>query len=90
MNMKNWRKASYSTGEATCVEVASADLSSAARTVAVRDSKNLAGPELVFTRQAWAACMMAGSAMPSPPLRATPEPRHGAWRRALPSWSGRC
>ena len=46
-----WRKSTYSgTNGGQCVEVASV-----AGAVVVRDSKNLAGPELVFTRQAWAA-----------------------------------
>jgi len=45
-----WRKSSYSSANGACVEVA--DLREA---VAVRDSKNPAGPTLVFTRQVWAA-----------------------------------
>jgi uncharacterized protein DUF397 len=45
-----WRKSSYSSANGACVEVA--DLREA---VAVRDSKDPAGPALVFTRQAWAA-----------------------------------
>ena len=47
-----WRKSSYSSGNGgQCVEVARnlADL------VAVRDSKNPAGPALVFTPQEWRA-----------------------------------
>jgi hypothetical protein len=47
-----WRKASYSTGNGgACVEVAS-NLSG---TVAVRDSKDTAGPALLFTPHAWDA-----------------------------------
>lgn len=43
-----WRKASASTGNNACVEVA--DLPSI---VAVRDSKNPDGPALAFTRAEW-------------------------------------
>ncbi|MGH3156487.1 MAG: DUF397 domain-containing protein [Streptosporangiaceae bacterium] len=43
-----WRKASYSTAESNCVEVAS--LSGA---VAVRDSKDQAGPALTFAPGQW-------------------------------------
>jgi Domain of unknown function (DUF397) len=47
----NWRKSSYSGNTGNCVEVAS-NLPSV---VAVRDSKDVAGPELIFTSQAWSA-----------------------------------
>jgi hypothetical protein len=47
-----WRKASYSTGNGgNCVEVAS----NLPGTVAVRDSKDPAGPALLFTADAWDA-----------------------------------
>lgn len=47
-----WRKSSYSSGNGgNCVEIAS-NLPGA---VAVRDSKNVNGPELKFTSQAWTA-----------------------------------
>ena len=55
-----WHKSSYSSASGQCVEVASV-----AGAVMVRDSKDPAGPELVFTRQAWAAfvdCVKAGPA----------------------------
>lgn len=46
----SWRKSSYSNGEASCVEVAAA-----ARTVAVRDSKDPNGPQLAVPAGSWAA-----------------------------------
>jgi hypothetical protein len=47
-----WRKSSYSSGNGgNCVEVC-ADSKTA---VAVRDSKDVTGPELEFTCQAWTA-----------------------------------
>jgi len=45
-----WHKSSHSSANGQCVEVAPV-----AGAVAVRDSKNPAGPGLVFTRQAWLA-----------------------------------
>jgi hypothetical protein len=44
-----WRKSSYSSnGGGNCVEVCTAEAS-----VAVRDSKDVTGPALTFTPQAW-------------------------------------
>ncbi len=44
-----WRASSYSGNNGgACIEV-----TTAARTVAARDSKNLAGPVLVITAQGW-------------------------------------
>jgi Domain of unknown function (DUF397) len=45
-----WHKSSHSSANGQCVEVAPV-----AGAVVVRDSKHPAGPELVFTRQAWVA-----------------------------------
>jgi Domain of unknown function (DUF397) len=47
---RQWRKSSFSGNTGNCVEVCSSEQS----TVAVRDSKNVAGPELAFSDQAWA------------------------------------
>jgi hypothetical protein len=45
-----WHKSSHSSADGQCVEVAAV-----AGVVAVRDSKNPAGPGLVFSRPAWVA-----------------------------------
>ena len=45
-----WHKSSHSSANGQCVEVAPV-----AEAVAVRDSKNPAGPGLAFTRPAWVA-----------------------------------
>ena len=45
-----WHKSSHSSANGQCVEV-----TPVSGTIAVRDSKNPAGPELIFTRQAWVA-----------------------------------
>jgi Domain of unknown function (DUF397) len=46
-----WRKSSYSSGNGgNCVEVCTSEPG----VVAVRDSKNVPGPELVISDQAWA------------------------------------
>jgi Domain of unknown function (DUF397) len=52
MDMKNWRKSSYSSGNGgNCVETASDG-----RMIAVRDTKNDGnGPVLSFSLDAWAA-----------------------------------
>jgi hypothetical protein len=45
-----WRKSSYSGANGACVEVAHLP-----EAIAVRDSKDPAGPKLIFTSSAWAA-----------------------------------
>jgi Domain of unknown function (DUF397) len=46
-----WMKSSYSGGNGACVEVKSP----AARTIAVRDSKNQLGPSIAFASDTWTA-----------------------------------
>lgn len=50
MNELNWRKSSYSSDTANCVEVAML-----LGQVYVRDSKDPAGPSLIFTPREWDA-----------------------------------
>jgi hypothetical protein len=51
-----WRKSSYSSGNGgNCVEVSTVGTD----IVAVRDSKDVMGPELEFTGQAWTAFVQA-------------------------------
>ena len=49
-----WRKSSYSSPQGNCVEV-----SGGARTVSVRDSKQVPGPELTVSDQAWSRFIRA-------------------------------
>jgi hypothetical protein len=51
---RQWRKSSYSSNSANCVEVCTHEA-----TVAVRDSKDREGPELEFTGPAWSAFVEA-------------------------------
>jgi len=55
MTERTWRKSSHSTAQGNCVEVCTSEPG----TVAVRDSKNLPGPELAVTAQAWSQFVQA-------------------------------
>ncbi len=57
-NGLTWRKSSHSGGNGACVEIAVPGAAS----VAVRDSKDPQGPQLHFSRQAWAAFASATGA----------------------------
>jgi Domain of unknown function (DUF397) len=46
-----WRKSSYSNGQANCVEVAA--LGGECPSVAVRDSKRPGGASLIFSKESW-------------------------------------
>jgi hypothetical protein len=59
-----WRKSTYSSGQAACIQVA--ELTDGA--TAVRDSKNPNGPTLIVTPASWAALTAATR---QPPWRAT-------------------
>jgi Domain of unknown function (DUF397) len=50
-NFREWRKSSYSGNTGNCVEVCTSEPG----TVAVRDSKNVPGPELAVNGHAWSA-----------------------------------
>jgi hypothetical protein len=45
-----WRKSTYSNGSSSCIEIATCP-----GTVAVRDSKDPAGPQLVIRAKSWLA-----------------------------------
>ncbi len=61
----NWRKSSRSGDVGACVEVAVIDDSIAAMDVAVRDSKDPAGPVLRFSPTAWSAFAAAPPVAPT-------------------------
>ncbi|MEU3680798.1 DUF397 domain-containing protein [Streptomyces sp. NA03103] len=50
-----WLRSSYSTGANNCVETARPSSGPRAGLLAVRDSKNPAGPALLFSPGSWAA-----------------------------------
>ncbi|MFF8731488.1 DUF397 domain-containing protein [Streptomyces sp. NPDC015171] len=49
-----WLRSSYSTGANNCVETARPRSGPTAGLLAVRDSKNPAGPALLFSTDSWA------------------------------------
>lgn len=55
MRSREWRKSSYSGNSGNCVEVCADH----AGTVAVRDSKNVPGPELAVSRGVWSGFVQA-------------------------------
>ncbi|SDK20148.1 DUF397 domain-containing protein [Streptomyces indicus] len=54
-----WRRSSRSTGMNNCVETAALSQGSLSGLLAVRDSKDTAGPALVFAPAAWSAFLDA-------------------------------
>ncbi|MEU0005977.1 DUF397 domain-containing protein [Streptomyces sp. NPDC006314] len=50
----HWLRSSYSTGANNCVETARPGSGPSAGLLAVRDSKNPAGPALLFSPESWA------------------------------------
>ncbi|MER5946998.1 DUF397 domain-containing protein [Streptomyces sp. NPDC001904] len=53
LNGARWRRSSYSTGANNCVETAPLPSGSTAGLLAVRDSKDTAGPAVLFAPSAW-------------------------------------
>ena len=54
-----WLRSSYSTGANNCVETARPDTGVRAGLLAVRDSKNAAGPALLFSPESWEGFLTA-------------------------------
>ncbi len=73
-----WRKSSYSNGSGgDCVQVALA----IPEVVAVRDSKNPDGPQLIFSHEEWQAfiaALRAGELDSRPPLQPSQQDQHRA------------
>ncbi|MFF4472485.1 DUF397 domain-containing protein [Streptomyces sp. NPDC001599] len=55
MSGVRWLRSSYSTGANNCVETARPSAGPVAGLLAVRDSKNPAGPALLFSPGSWTA-----------------------------------
>lgn len=60
----SWRKSTRSGDQGACVEFALLAHDSAARTIAIRDSKDTTGPVLFFAPTAWTAFTTALPASP--------------------------
>jgi hypothetical protein len=54
-----WLRSSYSTGANNCVETARPDTGVRPGPLAVRDSKNTAGPALLFSPESWEGFLTA-------------------------------
>ncbi|MET7377433.1 DUF397 domain-containing protein [Streptomyces sp. NPDC005526] len=54
-----WLRSSYSTGANNCVETATPRSGPEAGVLAVRDSKDPAGPALLFSPESWAGFLTA-------------------------------
>ncbi|MET7683115.1 DUF397 domain-containing protein [Streptomyces sp. NPDC005423] len=54
-----WLRSSYSTGANNCVETARPHSGSRAGLLAVRDSKDPAGPALLFSPESWTGFLAA-------------------------------
>ncbi|MGP4084951.1 DUF397 domain-containing protein [Streptomyces sp. KR55] len=66
----HWLRSSYSTGANNCVETARPDHGPGAGLLAVRDSKDPAGPALLFSPESWAgftASFRCGAPTPDHP-----------------------
>ncbi|MER5437618.1 DUF397 domain-containing protein [Streptomyces sp. NPDC002790] len=55
LNGVRWRRSSRSTGANNCVETAPLGTGATAELLAVRDSKRMTGPALLFTSATWRA-----------------------------------
>ncbi|GGW44500.1 hypothetical protein GCM10010503_21670 [Streptomyces lucensis JCM 4490] len=59
LNDVRWLRSSHSTGANNCVETARPHVGPRAGLLAVRDSKNPAGPALLFSPESWSGFVTA-------------------------------